>query len=129
FATLHTNNAATCLPRLIDMKIEPFLIASTVRAVVGQRLVRRLCTDCREEISPDAATLKQINDVFGSSDSNVMKHIHKLEEQALESGIGKDPSGKSKVNTNTISTTESKVTKLYKAHDDGCSACGHTGYK
>jgi type IV pilus assembly protein PilB len=42
FSTLHTNNAATCLPRLLDMGIEPFLIASTVRAVVGQRLVRRL---------------------------------------------------------------------------------------
>ena len=43
FSTLHTNNAATCLPRLLDMGIEPFLIASTVKAVIGQRLVRRLC--------------------------------------------------------------------------------------
>ncbi|HET7630418.1 MAG TPA: ATPase, T2SS/T4P/T4SS family, partial [Candidatus Saccharimonadales bacterium] len=42
FSTLHTNNAATSLPRLLDMGIEPFLIASTVRAVVAQRLVRKL---------------------------------------------------------------------------------------
>src|ERR1044071_424129 len=42
FSTLHTNNAATCLPRLLDMGVEPFLIASTVRVVVAQRLVRRL---------------------------------------------------------------------------------------
>ncbi|HET8671362.1 MAG TPA: ATPase, T2SS/T4P/T4SS family, partial [Candidatus Saccharimonadales bacterium] len=49
FSTLHTNNAATCLPRLLDMGVEPFLIASTVRVVIGQRLVRRLCPDCREE--------------------------------------------------------------------------------
>ncbi|MFZ1812393.1 MAG: GspE/PulE family protein, partial [Candidatus Saccharimonadales bacterium] len=52
FSTLHTNNAATCLPRLLDMRIEPFLIASTVRAVVGQRLVRMLCKSCREKYEP-----------------------------------------------------------------------------
>lgn len=129
FATLHTNNAATCLPRLLDMKIEPFLIASTVRAVVGQRLVRRLCVDCREEIIPEAGIIKQINDVFGTGDSSVMKQIHKLEAQALEYGIGKDAGGKSKVNIAALSTSESKIQKLYKAHDDGCTACGHTGYK
>lgn len=42
-STLHTNSAAGALPRLLDMKVEPFLIASTVAAIVGQRLVRRLC--------------------------------------------------------------------------------------
>ena len=52
FSTLHTNNAATCLPRLLDMGIEPFLIASTVRAVVGQRLVRTLCKVCKESYTP-----------------------------------------------------------------------------
>ena len=75
FATLHTNNAATCLPRLLDMSIEPFLIASTVRAVVGQRLVRRLCVDCREEAIPDAASLKQIAEIFGTDNAAVMKHV------------------------------------------------------
>jgi len=45
-SSLHTNDAATALPRLIDMKIEPFLISSTVRVIIGQRLVRRLCTKC-----------------------------------------------------------------------------------
>ena len=59
FATLHTNNAATCLPRLLDMGVEPFLIASTVRAVVGQRLVRRLCIDCRQPYAPDNEELKK----------------------------------------------------------------------
>lgn len=48
-STLHTNDAATTLPRLLDMKIEPFLIATTVNIAVGQRLVRRLCKDCREK--------------------------------------------------------------------------------
>lgn len=47
FSTLHTNDAATTLPRLIDMKVEPFLIASTVNIALGQRLLRRLCDNCK----------------------------------------------------------------------------------
>ena len=90
FSTLHTNNAATCLPRLLDMSIEPFLIASTVRAVVGQRLVRRLCATCRESYAPDALTIKQVNDTFGVKDAVSMKHIHELEAKALAGGIGKN---------------------------------------
>ncbi len=129
FATLHTNNAATCLPRLLDMGIEPFLIASTVRAVVGQRLVRRLCVDCREAITPDTATLKQIAEIFETDNSSVMKHIHQLEQQALDGGIGKTNVGKSVVDISELSTTETKINRLYKAHDDGCDSCGHTGYK
>jgi type II secretory ATPase GspE/PulE/Tfp pilus assembly ATPase PilB-like protein len=52
-STLHTNDAATALPRLLDMKIEPYLVASTVNAIIGQRLVRKICEKCRvsEEIS------------------------------------------------------------------------------
>lgn len=129
FATLHTNNAATCLPRLLDMGIEPFLIASTVRAVVGQRLVRRLCIDCREAITPDTATLKQIAEIFTTDNSSVMKHIHQLEQQALDGGIGKTNAGKSTVDISELSTTDTKINRLYKAHDDGCESCGHTGYK
>lgn len=49
FSTLHTNDAATTLPRLLDMKVEPFLIASTVNIAIGQRLLRRLCDHCKEE--------------------------------------------------------------------------------
>lgn len=46
-STLHTNNAATTLPRLLDMNIEPFLVASTVNIAMAQRLVRQICTKCR----------------------------------------------------------------------------------
>ncbi len=46
-STLHTNDAATTLPRLIDMEVEPFLIASTVNTIVAQRLVRKICERCR----------------------------------------------------------------------------------
>jgi type IV pilus assembly protein PilB len=47
-STLHTNSAAGVLPRMLDMQIEPFLIASTINTVIGQRLVRKLCEKCRE---------------------------------------------------------------------------------
>lgn len=129
FATLHTNNAATCLPRLLDMGIEPFLIASTVRAVVGQRLVRKLCVDCREEVTPDVATLKQIAQIYGIGTGGVMKHIHELEEQALAGGIGKTNTGKAKVDTTSLSTTDSKINRIFVAKDNGCDTCNHTGYK
>lgn len=46
-STLHTNDAATALPRLIDMQIEPFLVASTVNVIIGQRLVRKICQSCK----------------------------------------------------------------------------------
>lgn len=47
FSTLHTNNAAASLPRLFDMKVEPFLVAGTVHVIIAQRLVRRICPQCR----------------------------------------------------------------------------------
>jgi type IV pilus assembly protein PilB len=130
FSTLHTNNAATSLPRLLDMEIEPFLIASTVRVVVGQRLVRKLCIDCREDYEPDAAVLKQLDEIFGVNDSSIMSQIHILETQALDAGIGKtNPSKINKRSTAELSSNESKVLRLWKPHDDGCETCGHTGYK
>ncbi len=52
FSTLHTNDAAGAYTRLTDMQVEPFLVASTLEAVMGQRLVRVLCPDCREEFEP-----------------------------------------------------------------------------
>jgi general secretion pathway protein E/type IV pilus assembly protein PilB len=52
FSTLHTNDAAGAYTRMVDMGVEPFLVASTVEAVMAQRLVRRLCLNCREEYQP-----------------------------------------------------------------------------
>jgi type IV pilus assembly protein PilB len=121
FSTLHTNNAATCLPRLLDMNIEPFLIASTVRVVVGQRLVRRLCSECREKYAPDAAELKRLTQTFHLDESAVMKRLHQLEEEALEGGIGKDQ--------DKSSSTDSTINTLWKAHAEGCDNCNHTGYR
>ncbi len=130
FSTLHTNNASTCLPRLLDMGIEAFLIASTVRCVVGQRLVRRLCVDCRESVEPDEVTLKRLYEAFHLNEAGGMKQIHGLEMQALEAGIGKtNTSAISKLSIADLSTTESKITRIWKSHDGGCDACSHTGYR
>jgi len=52
-STLHTNNAPTAIARLIDMDVEPFLLSSSVTAVIGQRLVRKLCTHCRKEVQAE----------------------------------------------------------------------------
>lgn len=129
FSTLHTNNAATCLPRLLEMNIEPFLIASTVRIVVGQRLVRRLCPDCREPYEPDATELKQLFKTFNISGDQSMKRIHELEQKALEDGIGK-PNAKSKDDTTgELSTSEDSIKRIYKPHQDGCATCNHAGYR
>jgi type II secretory ATPase GspE/PulE/Tfp pilus assembly ATPase PilB-like protein len=53
FSTLHTNDAASAMTRMIDIGIEPFLVASSVLGVLAQRLVRKVCLHCREEISSD----------------------------------------------------------------------------
>jgi type IV pilus assembly protein PilB len=60
-STLHTNDAAGALTRLIDMGVEPFLLAATLEAILAQRLVRRICTKCRTPYEPPAALLQQLN--------------------------------------------------------------------
>lgn len=120
FSTLHTNNAATCLPRLLDMGIEPFLIASTVKAVVGQRLVRRLCTVCRQQYTPTQPEIDEVVKLFNLREGETFSRIHELENQALEQHVGGDtPAG----------TNETTVVNLWKANPEGCDECNHTGYK
>ncbi|MBI3630786.1 MAG: type II/IV secretion system protein [Candidatus Sungbacteria bacterium] len=56
-STLHTNDAATTLPRLMEMHVEPYLVSSTVNIAIGQRLVRRICTNCKKEM-PQSESIK-----------------------------------------------------------------------
>lgn len=65
FSTLHTNSAAGILPRLLDMGIEPFLIASTVHTVIGQRLVRRIADSGQQKYQSSPAETKAIQDTLG----------------------------------------------------------------
>ncbi len=59
FSTLHTNDAPGAVTRLLDMGVEPFLIASSTQGILGQRLVRRLCTECRRPTTPDPVLLQE----------------------------------------------------------------------
>ncbi len=127
FSTLHTNNAATCLPRLLDMGVEPFLIASTMRVVIAQRLVRRLCVECRESSKPDSTVLQQVEKSFRISSNGGMKRLHELEAAAQKGGIGQSGAGGKDVDD--LSTTTSGISRLWKAHEEGCDSCNHTGYK
>jgi len=104
FSTLHTNNAATCLPRLLDMGIEPFLIASTVRAVVGQRLVRKLVPESVEPYEVDIATMGRIQSAFGIEEQEAIAQINKLEAEAISSGMG----------SSEPSTTEKGISRLWR---------------
>lgn len=71
FSTLHANTAATAVPRLLDMGVEPFLLASTLEVIIGQRLVRRICPHCRYSYTVTAAEahkfFKGANKFFKSS--------------------------------------------------------------
>jgi len=60
FTTLHTNDAPGAITRLIDMGVEPFLISATLEAVLGQRLLRSICPDCRASYQPSASILAQL---------------------------------------------------------------------
>lgn len=61
FSTLHTNDSCGAAPRLLDMGIEPFLVASSLLGVIAQRLVRKVCTKCREAASPTDKELEHFN--------------------------------------------------------------------
>ena len=61
FSTVHANSAAGAIPRLIDLGVRPSLISPSINAIIAQRLVRRLCPDCKEEYVPASQTLEMIN--------------------------------------------------------------------
>ncbi|MEI6228823.1 MAG: GspE/PulE family protein [Candidatus Saccharibacteria bacterium] len=117
FTTLHTNDAATCLPRLLDMNIEPFLIASTVRVVIGQRLVRKLNPKTRKNYQPTDQEKQMIVKMFNLRPDQDFRYIHELEKQAAAEGIGGDT---------PLSTDENGINILWSA-DDKDNASGATG--
>lgn len=109
FSTLHTNNAATTLPRLLDMGIEPFLISSTIRAVVGQRLIRRLHKESREQYTPSEEEKAEIIKMFNLGSDQAFAVIHELEKQAAAAGLGGDT---------PLSTDEHGIKTLWRANKD-----------
>ena len=74
FSTLHTNDAAGAVTRLIDMGVEPFLLASSLEAILGQRLLRKICSHCKEVYQPDEALLKRLDDSMNISPDATLYH-------------------------------------------------------
>lgn len=99
-STLHTNDALGAIPRLLDMKVEPFLLGSTLNVVLAQRLARKICAHCKEE--------------------------HKLPGEIV-SGIKKELAGMSaEIIGQMIPDFDAGKIKFYKGR--GCPRCGSTGY-
>ncbi len=119
FSTLHTNNAATTLPRLLDMNIEPFLIASTIRAVVGQRLVRRLHKESRQQYVPTKEELEAVMKSFSLKPES-FRALHELEKQAMAAGLGGDT---------PLSTDENGIKTLWRADSDYNDESVREGYR
>lgn len=101
FSTLHTNSAAGAPPRLIDMGAEPFLLVSALTSVIAQRVLRRICEDCKQSFNPDKEMVDDIKTVLGE--------IYQL---AFEDQKKK--------------TKNEKLT-LWKGK--GCETCDGTGYR
>lgn len=119
FSTLHTNDAATCLPRLLDMGVEPFLIASTIRAVVGQRLVRRINRATRIKYTPTEEEKQLIIKMFNLKPDQDFRYIHELEKQAAKEGVGGDT---------PLSTDENGILNLWKADHKDSKNGSSNGY-
>jgi len=65
-STIHTNSAAGAIPRFLSMGVKPFLLAPALNAVIGQRLVRKLCEKCKKETQLDEAATKKVKEIFGA---------------------------------------------------------------
>jgi type II secretory ATPase GspE/PulE/Tfp pilus assembly ATPase PilB-like protein len=105
-ATLHTNNAAGALPRLLDIGVQAYLIASTVNAVVGQRLTRSVCQNCKEEYHIDDDYEAMLRKEFNVDALLAIMKREKLMDQKI---------------------TKLKDLTFYKGR--GCDKCGQSGYK
>ena len=107
-STLHTNDAPTTLPRLVDMGVPPFLVAYTTNIVMAQRLVRKICPYCKKAFNLDKDSANELGKVFD------VKKISALFKDNIPKDY-KDESGDME-----------KIT-FYKG--EGCNRCGQTGYK
>ncbi len=108
-STLHTNSAAAALPRITDMGGEPFLVASTVNVIIAQRLVRKLCSDCKKEYKMTDNELKPLQENYDmTAILSVVKRESASQKKASDPVAWKD-------------------VPLYKAV--GCEQCNNEGYK
>lgn len=108
-STLHTNSAGGAIPRMLDMGVEDFLLSSTLNAILAQRLVRRICPDCKTEFEPPKEIQNKIREVLKEVQDNKVL-------------MSKDPD----VAKSMKILGQSKL-MLHKGQ--GCDTCNQTGYK
>jgi type IV pilus assembly protein PilB len=94
FSTLHTNSAIGAIPRMLDMGIEPFLLAASINAIGAQRLVRKICPDCKKEIEVSDELKKEITEGLKGIRPEELKDVD-LNNIKLHAGEGCEKCGKS----------------------------------
>lgn len=78
-STLHTNDSAGAIPRLVDMEVEPFLLTSSINAILGQRLARKICTDCKkEEVKVPERELDKINQEIKKMPQDIAQKLKEI---------------------------------------------------
>jgi type II secretory ATPase GspE/PulE/Tfp pilus assembly ATPase PilB-like protein len=112
-STIHTNDAAGTVPRFLSIGVKPFLLAPAINAIIGQRLIRRLCSKCK---TSDSSSEEILNRVLES-----MKKLPEVERQDLKEKYNLD------LNLDDVAFKNNLTAKLYKSQ--GCDACQGTGYK
>ncbi|OGC36499.1 hypothetical protein A2436_01150 [candidate division WS6 bacterium RIFOXYC1_FULL_33_9] len=122
-STLHTNSAAAAIPRLLDMGIEPFLLASTVRVVAAQRLPRKICTNCIQpfEASPEIIETL-LKGLSGIKDFDIVQYINRV----VIAKKAKGEEGSAVMKSPEIGPDGKPRVYLYKGV--GCDRCGGSGY-
>lgn len=90
FTTLHTNDAAGAIPRLVDMRVNPALIPPALNLVIAQRLVRRVCKNCANEYKPDARLSKELNNALKTVPLKIKSKYPKIDKKLtiLKAGKG-----------------------------------------
>ena len=118
-AGMHADDAVRAVVQLQVMHEEQFLLANALKAAVSQRLVRRLCPECRIFYAPDREEIRSTEKAFGVTTAAARLRVHQLEQTAIKEGIGDD----------SPATTSQGIVYLWRASDEGCAACNHTGYQ
>jgi len=116
----HAEGAIAAVLRLRHVGVEPFLVATALRASVGQRLVRKLCPDCRERYALSDEERKQIEESFGIKTALARKRVHELERSAAPTIFG---------DVKQLNSTPTHIGYLWRASEHGCEACDHSGYQ
>lgn len=119
FSTLHTSDAAGALPRLIDLGAEPFLLSSTVTALVGQRIARKICPACKEAYIPPAPLVEEIKKILGVLFTSVVKDPKNVKLYKGKGCIDCNNTGyKGRVGIYEVLPITEKISKLILEHPD-----------